>query len=92
MLKNGNAVLRPEQPLQVNMVFSWVNRRNIVETLLYGRTISGVCNNLANPSWGASDTKLARVLPASFSDGVGEPRGTQTSRFALNPIGKKFNQ
>ncbi|ELW62346.1 Thyroid peroxidase [Tupaia chinensis] len=39
------------------------------------RLITGACNNREHPTWGASDTALARWLPATYEDGFSQPRG-----------------
>ncbi|XP_061527525.1 eosinophil peroxidase-like [Phycodurus eques] len=39
------------------------------------RTASGVCNNVHNPRWGASNTPFARWVPAEYQDGISLPRG-----------------
>uniref|UniRef100_A0A8C4JPC1 Thyroid peroxidase n=1 Tax=Dromaius novaehollandiae TaxID=8790 RepID=A0A8C4JPC1_DRONO len=39
------------------------------------RLITGACNNREHPRWGASNTALARWLPPSYEDGLGQPRG-----------------
>lgn len=33
------------------------------------RTLTGHCNNLENPSWGAANTAFVRYLPPVYSDG-----------------------
>ncbi|ODM90201.1 Chorion peroxidase, partial [Orchesella cincta] len=38
------------------------------------RTLSGHCNNLNHPDWGASFAPFAHILPPSQSDGLSEPR------------------
>ena len=43
------------------------------------RSISGICNNLRNRLWGAADTAFARFVPASYADGIQEPRGGEDS-------------
>lgn len=49
------------------------------------RTISGWCNNLANPSWGSKGTTLKRLLPAAYEDGRSEPRGGRHPTSLPNP-------
>ena len=39
------------------------------------RTFDGVCNNLKNPTYGATTTPFRRILPAAYEDGVSVPRG-----------------
>ena len=39
------------------------------------RTIDGVCNNLENPTYGATTTPFRRILPPDYEDGVSVPRG-----------------
>lgn len=33
------------------------------------RTIDGTCNNLENPTWGATFTPLRRAAPTDYGDG-----------------------
>jgi len=49
------------------------------------RTISGVCNNLENPTWGTPGTGLRRLLPPLYEDGRNEPRGGHFERTLPNP-------
>lgn len=39
------------------------------------RTINGTFNNPTNPLWGATGTKLARMMPAQYADGQDTPAG-----------------
>jgi hypothetical protein len=39
------------------------------------RRIDGACNNLARPGEGAAGRRLARLLPSTYRDGAGLPRG-----------------
>ncbi|XP_059829139.1 eosinophil peroxidase-like [Hypanus sabinus] len=39
------------------------------------RTFTSVCNNRKEPHWGASNTALARWLPARYEDGISLPLG-----------------
>ena len=39
------------------------------------RTIDGSGNNVANPDWGAANTDLLRIAPATYSDGVSAMAG-----------------
>ncbi|NWT14787.1 PERT peroxidase, partial [Vireo altiloquus] len=43
------------------------------------RLITGACNNREHPRWGASNTALARWLPAAYEDGLSQPRGWDPS-------------
>ncbi|NWZ65869.1 PERT peroxidase, partial [Acrocephalus arundinaceus] len=43
------------------------------------RLITGACNNREHPKWGASNTALARWLPAAYEDGLSQPRGWDPS-------------
>src|SRR5258708_12359236 len=36
-------------------------------------SITGVGNNLANPTWGAAGTDLLRLSPATYADGISAP-------------------
>ncbi|XP_030212959.1 thyroid peroxidase [Gadus morhua] len=44
------------------------------------RTISGLCNNRHNPTWGAANTALVRWLPAQYEDGEKQPKGWNHGR------------
>ena len=39
------------------------------------RTMDGSCNNLQNPSWGASNSPLKRLLPPQYENGFNSPVG-----------------
>lgn len=39
------------------------------------RTVTGVCNNLQNPLFGAAHTPFSRLIPAQYEDGLSQPRG-----------------
>ena len=43
------------------------------------RTVSGVCNNLAHPTWGMASIAMRRYTPAQYSDQNGAPRGNLKS-------------
>ncbi len=45
------------------------------------RSITGLGNNLAHPSWGQSGTDLLRVSPVAYADGISKPSQPNT----LNP-------
>lgn len=38
------------------------------------RTVSGFCNNVRQPLWGASYETMQRLIPAVYNDGIGEIR------------------
>ena len=40
------------------------------------RSLDGTGNNLANPTWGAAGTPLARMASAAYDDGISAPRGS----------------
>ena len=42
---------------------------------LFVRTITGVCNNLENPLFGASETEFTRIVPPFYEDGIDSLRG-----------------
>lgn len=39
------------------------------------RTIDGRYNNLDHPEWGAAHTRLPRIAPATYADGISAPTG-----------------
>ncbi|XP_030623948.1 eosinophil peroxidase-like [Chanos chanos] len=50
------------------------------------RTATSVCNNQRNPRIGASNTPLARWLPAEYEDGVALPKGWDPARLHNNVL------
>ncbi|KAG8258755.1 peroxidase activity protein [Homalodisca vitripennis] len=38
------------------------------------RRLDGLCNNINNPSWGATMTPFTRLVPPQFADGLNAPR------------------
>ena len=54
------------------------------------RTITGQCNNLRHPFWGASNTVFRRLAEAKYADGHGEPFGREP-REAAKPPANQFN-
>jgi hypothetical protein len=50
------------------------------------RTLDGSCNNLANPTWGRTNTPYIRVAPANYADGVGRPVGGPEPRYVSNRV------
>ncbi|XP_076348160.1 uncharacterized protein LOC143245790 [Tachypleus tridentatus] len=38
------------------------------------RTLTGMCNNLENPSWGSARSAMLRYLPPAYGDGISVPR------------------
>lgn len=57
----------------------------VVSTIQFGfgqaddsryRTIDGSQNNLSNPDWGAANTRLLRIAPVGYADGISELGGT----------------
>ena len=57
---------------------------NSIPTVNLFRQIDGTCNNIENPLQGASDTKLRRLTPPAYEDGIGELRGLRQSRLGLD--------
>ena len=49
------------------------------------RSYSGLCNNVAQPYFGASHTPLARMLKSVYADGVNKPRESVAGK-ALPPV------
>ena len=47
------------------------------------RMADGTCNNLENPTWGAANTQLRRLLPPRYEDGITRPRGFLQSQDLL---------
>ncbi|KAG8258778.1 hypothetical protein J6590_024090 [Homalodisca vitripennis] len=43
------------------------------------RALSGHCNNVQNPHWGAAGARYIRFLPPDYADGVSLPRGVITN-------------
>lgn len=43
------------------------------------RSISGLGNNIANPTFGEADTPLIRLTPNAYADGISTPRGGLTT-------------
>ncbi|XP_054857653.1 myeloperoxidase-like [Eublepharis macularius] len=51
------------------------------------RTITGECNNIRNPTLGASNRPYVRWLPQEYEDGVSVPRGwTETKLYSGFPL------
>ena len=50
------------------------------------RTVSGRCNNLGRPEWGASGATLRRMLTNAYADGRDVPRGGRNSRSLLSRL------
>ncbi|KAG1696951.1 Peroxidase [Nymphon striatum] len=49
------------------------------------RTLSGMCNNLNNPSWGATRSSMVRYLPPKYADGLTEPRRAKSGGALPSP-------
>jgi hypothetical protein len=43
-------------------------------------------NNLANPSWGRTNTQYLRVAPANYADGIKKPVAGPPSRYVSNRV------
>ncbi|KAK1170717.1 thyroid peroxidase [Acipenser oxyrinchus oxyrinchus] len=60
------------------------------------RTITGACNNRNNRRWGASNSALARWLPAQYEDGYSQPKswnpGHLYNGFELPPVREISNK
>ncbi|RSM86590.1 peroxidase [Kibdelosporangium aridum] len=50
------------------------------------RTLDGSCNNLANPTWGRTNTPYIRVAPANYADGIARPVGGPEPRAVSNRV------
>jgi hypothetical protein len=50
------------------------------------RTLDGSNNNLANPTWGRSNTPYLRVAPANYADGIQAPVGGPAPRRVSNRV------
>src|SRR5712692_4330172 len=42
------------------------------------RTIDGLGNNIANPTWGQAGTDLIRISPVAYADGISSPSTPNT--------------
>ncbi|XGW10369.1 hypothetical protein V3C99_012119 [Haemonchus contortus] len=51
----------------------------------YYRSYSGLCNNVAQPEWGASHAPFSRILKPVYADGVTSPREAVSGR-PLPPV------
>ncbi|XP_035787997.1 peroxidase-like isoform X2 [Anopheles albimanus] len=49
------------------------------------RSFDGSCNNLQNPTWGSTNTKFNRLIPARYNDGISSPRLAQDGSELPNP-------
>lgn len=49
------------------------------------RTLTGMCNNLENPSWGSTRSVMIRFLPPVYGDGISTPRESVTGEGLPNP-------
>ncbi|XP_029825963.1 chorion peroxidase [Ixodes scapularis] len=49
------------------------------------RTLTGMCNNLDNPSWGSVRAAMVRYLPPAYADGISEPRVAKDGGPLPNP-------
>jgi hypothetical protein len=50
------------------------------------RTLTGMCNNLNYPSWGASRTSMIRLLPPDYADGKTISQREKTAHFKSSII------
>ncbi len=55
-------------------------------TVIAVRTLDGSCNNLANPTWGQTNTPYLRVAPARYADGVSTPMSGPNARYVSNRV------
>ena len=44
------------------------------------RTADGTCNNLISPTLGAANTRLRRLIPSAYENGISRPRGFLQNR------------
>lgn len=51
------------------------------------RRSDGTCNNLHRPLFGAAGTKMSRLLPAEYEDGISTPRGLLQMKGSLMNAG-----
>lgn len=49
------------------------------------RTLTGMCNNLDNPSWGSARSAMIRFLPPNYSDGITAPRRAYDGELLPSP-------
>jgi hypothetical protein len=56
------------------------------------QTLDGSGNNVANPTWGRTDTPYSRVAAARYANGISTPVSGPNSRFISNRIHNDVNQ
>jgi len=54
--------------------------------------IDGTGNNVANPTWGKSNTNYTRVGPVRYANGIGTPAAGPNTRFISNRVFNDINQ
>ena len=54
------------------------------------RHASSFCNNVQNPTWGSSDSTYGRLVPSSYSDGMGSRLSFDTNHFSIHILEWSF--
>src|SRR5262245_21637142 len=85
---------RPTAPRR-HLALELLEDRSLLSTLtgldLSGtgfRSVTGLGNNIANPTWGQAGTDLLRISPVAYADGISTPSqpNTLSPRFISNAL------
>jgi len=85
-------ILADQHELPVSAVRDRLRQLNLTDTVLHQdscsasvscqdskyRTYDGSCNNLENGNWGKAGLTYARMVPSSYTDGIGSVRQSQS--------------